>query len=116
VTIETVRLDRRVKILQRVTTRNEADGTDVVSWVLLAKVWAELKDVLPGRAERLADVVSIERRPVQMRARWRDDVTIDMRLEYRGRQYRIVSGPAMLGRRKGMEILAELLVPEGQKP
>jgi hypothetical protein len=39
-----------------------------------------------------------------------------MRLSIDGQEYRIVSGPAMLGRREGLEMLAEHYTGEGQRP
>lgn len=110
-------LKERVTILQRVNVRDERFGTDKATWVPLATVWAGVQDVLPGRAERIAqDVIDIAKRPCRVRIRYRSDVTDMMRLLIRGREFRIVSGPAQLGRRIGLEMLAEELSTEGQRP
>lgn len=110
------RLDTRIEILHRVNVRNPKTGSDRASWLPLAVVWAEVQDVLPSRADRVADVVDIARRPCRVRIRYRGDLTGELRLRIRGRDYRVVSGPIELGRREGMEMLAEDLTTEGQRP
>lgn len=110
-------LKDRVTILQRINVRDQKFGTDKATWVPLATVWAGVQDVLPGRADRIAnDVIDIAKRPCRVRIRYRTDITGAMRLLIRGREYRIVSGPAELGRRIGLEMLAEELSTEGQRP
>lgn len=110
------KLDRRVTILARVETREPTYGTKQASWEPFAEVWAEVQDVLPSRADRLAEDIVITSRPARIRMRWRDDVTQANRLEIDGRPMRIIAGPAMLGRRDGLELMAEQLSTEGQQP
>lgn len=110
------RFDRQVTILARGTTREAVYGTKTDAWVPVATVWAEVQDVLPSRGDRLADELVITSRPARVRMRWRDDVTQGNRIEIDGRQRRITAGPAMIGRRDGLEIMVEELSTEGQQP
>ena len=109
-------LDRRITILQRVNVRNEKTGTDKAVWTPLATVWAQVQAILPSRADRVADVVDIAKRPARVRIRWRSDVTIEMRIRFEDREYTIVSGPVEIGRRQGLEMLVEHNTSEGQRP
>jgi SPP1 family predicted phage head-tail adaptor len=108
-------LDRRVTILVKTETRDPVYNTPVYSWEPLATVWAQVQDVLPSRAYAQAGELALTKRPARVRMRWRDDVTQENRVEIDGRQMRIVSGPAMLGRREGLEIMVEELSTEGQQ-
>lgn len=109
-------LDRRVTILTRTEAVDPVYGTKAVTWTPLATVWANVRDMIPSRGERLADGVEIANRPCRVRMRYRSDVTSAMRLEYQGRQLRIITQPAELGRRDGLELIAEELTTEGQEP
>lgn len=112
------RLDRRVTLLARSAVVEDDYGTQSVQWLPLATVWAELQDMLPSRAERIAEGIEIARRPVRVRLRWRDDVGTAERLGLDdGRQLRIVAGPAeIFGRRHMIELVAEHLTTEGEEP
>lgn len=109
-------LDRRVTILTRAETVDQTYGTQTVTWTPLATVWANVRDMVPSRGERLADGVEIANRPCRVRMRYRADVTSAMRLQIGGRQLRIITQPAELGRREGLELIAEELTTEGQEP
>lgn len=109
-------LGSRVTILTRVDAQESVYGTDTVTWTALATVWADVQDVLPSRAERLADSIMIANRPCRVRMRWRSDITSTMRLQIDGRTLQIIAGPAELGRREGLELVAEDLTTEGQQP
>lgn len=110
------KLDRRVTILTRQETQESTYGTIAVAWVPLATVWAQVQDMLPSRAERIAEGIEIANRPCRVRMRYRSDITPAMRLQIGARQLRITGGPAELGRREGIEITAEHLTTEGQEP
>ena len=114
--IDADKLSRRVTILNRVATKDPVYRTDVVTWESGVTVCAEVQDVLPSHADRTAPGISLASRPARVRMRWRDDVSQANRIELDGRQMRIVSGPAMLGRREGLEIMVEELSTEGQEP
>lgn len=109
------KLNRRVTILRRIEVQDTTYGGFVATWSTLATVWAEVQDMLPSRAERMAEGVEIARRPCRVRMRYRSDVTSAMRLRIDGREYRIVGGPAELGQREGIEFVAEHLTTEGSE-
>jgi SPP1 family predicted phage head-tail adaptor len=110
------KLDRRITILERLVTKDPLYRTDVVTWGPGATVCAEVQDMLPSHADRVAEGISLASRPALVRIRWRDDVSQANRIEIDGKQMRIVSGPAMVGRREGLEIMVEELTTEGQEP
>jgi SPP1 family predicted phage head-tail adaptor len=110
------KLDRRIKILARSTVTEQVYGTTEGEWGTVATVWAEVQDMLPSRGDRVAGDISLARRPARVRMRWRDDVSQANRVEIGGKPMRIVAGPAMLGRREGLEIMVEELSTEGRQP
>ena len=99
-------LDRRITIEQRVAD-NSFDGAGSETWESVATVWAQVQDMLPSRGERLADGLNIATRPARVRIRYRDDITAAMRLKMGDRVMQIVSAPAELGRREGLELIVE---------
>lgn len=116
-------MDREVQIRHRTRTQNVSDGSYSDAWATLATVWAEVQDMLPSRAERIADGVDVSRRPCRVRMYWRDDVTMQMQFRVLGRStgeadrdLRIIAGPAELGFRDRMEFMAEQIAPGGQEP
>ena len=78
--------------------------------------WAEVQDILPSRAEDVADNINIQRRPCRVRTLYRDDITSEMRVLVEGRTLQIIAGPAELGRRDGLEMICEELTTQGEKP
>lgn len=93
----------------------------------VCEVWAEVQDMLPSRGERLAEGVNVANRPARVRMAYRDDLSSNMRIligrslkDGQGEVYwhtdrilQIVSGPARLGRREGLEFMAEEYSPAG---
>lgn len=118
--IETGRLNRRVRI-ERPVPDNAFDGAGSGAWEHVATPWAEVKEVRPSRAEKLADGINIATRPARVVMRYRADVTPDMRLllgqfgkdEAGNRQWQtdritqIIGGPTELGEREGIELMVE---------
>ena len=105
--------DRKIVIEHRAETQDDTYGTPVVSWVPFATVWAEVQDMLPSRGDRVVEGVSITQRPARIRMLYRDGITSDMRIRYGSRLLKIVAGPAELGRREALEIVAEEFTPQG---
>jgi head-tail adaptor len=126
--VKTGRFDTPVTILTRETTRDARykTRTSVAGWVPSVTVLAEVEDMLPSRGDRVAPEISLTRRPARIRMHWRDDVSQANRLRIgpppatgaadNRREMRIVSGPAELGRRQVLELIAEELSTEGQEP
>lgn len=109
-------LDTRITIEHRVETQDPIYGTPIVSWQTFATVWAEVKDVLPSRAEKIADGINISRRPARIRIRHLDGIDTTMRIKIGSRTLGIIAGPAELGRHVGIELIAEELSTQGQEP
>jgi head-tail adaptor len=117
--MEAGRFDRKIQILVRGGAAQDTRyGTATEDWGVLATVWAEIKDVLPSRADRVAKDISIDRRPSRIRMHWRDDVTQANRIRIGGddgEEMRIIAGPAMIGRRQTLELMVEALSTEGEE-
>ena len=110
------KLDTRIRIERKVVTYDPHYGTEQVNWTEFACVWAEVKDILPSKAERLADSIQIGRRPARIRIRYLAGITPDMRVIIDTRVHQIISGPATLGRREAMEFMVEEHSSEGAAP
>ena len=110
------KLRTRIRI-ERKSVSHDADyGTEQVNLVEFATVWAEVQDILPSRAERLADSIVIANRPVRIRMRHLAGITPDMRVIIGDRVLQIVSGPAVIGRREGIELIVEQYSSAGEAP
>lgn len=113
--------------IERPIADDSLDGAGSGSWQFVDEVWVNLQDMLPSRGERMAEGVNVTARPARIRMRWRTDITSDMRiligrrlLDEEGnsvwhtdRVTQIVSAPAELGRRNGLELLVEDYQPAG---
>lgn len=93
-------------------------GPQPGAWGIHSQAWAEVQDILPSRAESLDQNISIARRPARIRVDYFDGigVTSAMRIDIDGRKLRIVAGPAMKGKRKEWEMMAEELSTSGEEP
>jgi head-tail adaptor len=109
-------LDIRIRIERKVVARDLQYGTEEVTWGQFACVWAEIRDILPSKAERLADSIQIGRKPARIRIRYLAGLAADMRIIIDNRIHQIISGPAILGRRNAMEIMVEEHSSEGAAP
>ncbi|WBX86339.1 phage head closure protein [Sphingosinicella microcystinivorans] len=110
------KLDTRIRIERKSATSDPLYGTETITWTTFATVWAEVQDVLPSRAERLADSIIIANRPARIRMRHLAGITADMRVIIGNRGLQIVSGPAEIGRREGIELIVEQHSSEGATP
>lgn len=119
-------LNRRIRIESPVAD-DSFEGAGSGTWSLVAEVWANVQDALPSRGERLADGINVAARPARVRMKFRSDVTSDMRFRI-GRNVKndagervwitdrivqIISGPAELGNRDGIEFMVEEYRPAG---
>jgi len=109
-------LDTRITIEERIGVQDPLYGSYTYTWVTFAAVWAQVQDVLPSRAEGIADGISISRRPARIRLRYLDGITTAMRIKIGSRTLGIIAGPAELGRGEGVELVAEELSTSGEEP
>jgi SPP1 family predicted phage head-tail adaptor len=97
-----VKLDRRITIQRPVATQNTY-GEQVISWVKVADLWAQKRDM--KGMERFAAQQVMAQVDTKFVIRYRSDVTPINRLVFEGRNYDIAS-VLELGRRESLEILA----------
>lgn len=119
-------LDRRIRIELPVAD-DSLDGAGSGSWALVCEIAAGVVDMLTSRGERLADGINATNRPARVRIRYRNDVASNMRVLigrrlrgsdgnaawYTDREAQIVTVPAELGRREGLEFMIEDYSPAG---
>lgn len=109
-------MDTRIRFERRVGTQDPRLGAYVYTWDEVATVWADVQDMVPSRAERIADGIAIQARPARVRIRWREGITSDLRVIIGSDTYRIVGGPAELGRRERLELVCEVMTTSGVEP
>lgn len=109
------KLNRRITLLTRSQTKDGA-GRLATTYEDGPTISAEVQDMLPSRGERIAEGVSVANRPCRIRCRYRTDIAADMRIRLDGRTLRIATMPAELGRRDGLEFVAEELTTGGEEP
>ena len=99
--------------------RNADFNTPSTEWQLVCEEWIEVQDMVPSRGERIAEGVNISARPCRIRMLFRDDITSGMRVKLPdegNRMLHLVTEPAELGFREGLEIVAEQLSVSGDLP
>ncbi|PTW45076.1 head-tail adaptor [Sphingomonas faeni] len=95
-----VRLERKVE-----STEFASAGED--EWALVDEIWVGIQDKLPSRGERDQGGFTTTTRPARIRMYHREDVDAGMRLVLGDRIMEIVSAPAELGRKGGLELMVE---------
>lgn len=104
-------LDRRCSIEYKSVETDAQYGTEIVTWVRLAQVWAQVQDMLPSRSESVRQGLEVARNQVRVRMRYRNDIDSTMRIVAHGggadAVYAIVAGPAVIGRREWVEFVCE---------
>ena len=105
-------LDKRCRIEQKSVSQDPDFGTEIVTWVHLATVWAEVQDALPSRSESVTQGLAIAKNQTRVRIRYRSDVDSSMRMVLwrpGAITYQIVGGPAELGKHEYSEFMVERL-------
>ncbi len=113
-------LSRQITIERKSVMQDPDFGTEIITWVPLdpapgspvvgIRYHANVMDVLPTKSEAFAQGLVIGRSQTRIRMRWRGDIDSAMRIvvhEDSDRLLQIVGGPAMLGRKEGIELLCE---------
>lgn len=109
--------DTLITFRSRVGTQSEDSGAWSYTWAdIEPKEWAEVQDILPSKAEGVSENIDITRKPCRIRCTYRTDVDGTMRVTFDGRELEIVSGPVMLGRREGLEMVCAELSTKGEAP
>ena len=106
-------LDRRVRIEKPTGAQDATYGSAVTAWEHHLWAWAERRDVLPSRSEQLRQGLVQARQQTRFRIRWRDDITVAMRIRDGNDYFQIVGGPAEIGRREWIELLCEKTTTTG---
>lgn len=109
-TLQVPNMDTRVRVERKSISQDPTYGTDVISWIPLATVWAEVVDVLPSRqqAEQTRAQLQVATQRSRIRMRYRTDLDSSMRCVIGGLMHHIVSGPAEIGDRHSMiEVVVE---------
>lgn len=115
------KLDTLILIERKSVATNPTSGVETITWeslVLTAdsppapvKIWAEVQDALPSKAESVVAGVGIAKSQTRCRLRWRNDIDSSMRVTvYRDpvQVYQIVGGPSDVdGRRVLIELMLE---------
>lgn len=104
------KMDRQVIFEQKVVTQDSVYGTEVISWIPFATVWANVQDSLPSKSESVLKGLAISINQVRIRTRYIPNLDSSMRVTVKGysdRVLQIVGGPAELGRMQGIEIMCE---------
>ena len=97
------KLDRKIKIESRVETQNDY-GEAVISYVLLAEVWAEVLP-LSGR-EFFTAAQTVPEVQLKIRIRYRTDVNETCRIVYNNVNYDIAY-ISEIKRREGLELVVK---------
>lgn len=107
--IQVNNLDTRVRIEYKSVVQDSVYGTETITWLPKATVWAEVMDVLPTRqqAEQMRNNTQVSVRRTRVRMRYRSDIDASMRCIIGGVVHQIVGGPAEIGRHEWMELLIE---------
>lgn len=100
----------RVNIMAKTSTQ-DAYGQSVVTWVLVASVWANVKQIR-GREFFAAAQINQET-TVKFTIRYLDNITTLNRLEYNGKAYDITGVIALEGRKVWLELMALESVKDG---
>jgi len=97
----------------KISTQDPTYHSEKVTWRLHAEDWCEVLDVLPSRAEGMTEQLVMSRRPARVRLNYRDDIDPAMRVVLQRSQgevvCQIISGPAEIGTKDGIELMVEVL-------
>lgn len=113
-------LDRRIRI-ERPVADASFKGAGSGTWEPVATVWASVQDMLPSRSEKIADGINIATRPSRVRMHYREGIDASMRVlvgrylkDGDGNRYwkttrtaQIITVPAEMGNRDGLEFMIE---------
>lgn len=109
-------LDKIISIRKKVITKSpQGAAKTTYAWVA-QRIHANVQDMLPSRGEAVPDGIQIARRPARIRTRYRTDISSDMEVIVHSqgdRAMKIMTMPAELGRKDGLEFVAEEFTTAG---
>lgn len=97
----------RCTIEYKSVTQDPNYGTDLVVWTELATRWGNVQDVLPSRSESVQNGLEVSRNQTRLRMLYWTDIDSSMRVVINGIGYQIISGPAVIGDKDGIEMMIE---------
>lgn len=111
------KLDRYVRIEQKTVTQDPVFGSEVETWSTYVETWASIEDITTNNQERTNSDLRQLTRPCRIRMRYFPGIDATMRvivLDRDDRLLQIVSKPAELGRKEGIEFMAQEYQTGGQ--
>jgi head-tail adaptor len=103
--------DEKITIERRVAAVDTDYDTELDQWEpVLTRIWANVQDILPSRAESSKGNMTVASQQTRLRILKNAAITPDMRVVLHGRADRvmqIVAGPALLDDREHMEFMLE---------
>lgn len=104
------KLDRYVRVEKPTVVKDDTYGSETITWVTHAEVWASVQDVLANRQEATKTDLRLLTRPCKVVMRYDSTINATMRIVLLDRDNRIlqiVSAPAEIGRREALEMICE---------
>jgi len=91
-------LDKRIIIESETESRNDY-GNQIKTWSTFATVWAGIKLNIGKESFQASE--RVKERIVDFKIRWREDITTEMRIQYKSNYYQI-EDVVELGREDGL--------------
>lgn len=104
--IERRRLNKLVDVESPVPDLS-IEGAGAGSWEFVTKVWVEIEDVLPSRAERIDTGINLSTRRARIRMDVRSGMDATMRFIHGSRVMMIVAGPVQVNDPEALEFMVE---------
>jgi head-tail adaptor len=109
-------LDRFVRVEQFTTVQDPVFGSETKTWATYLETWANVEDITTNNQERTNSDLRQLTRPCRVKMRYFDGIDATMRivlLDRDNRLLQIVSKPAELGRKDGIEFMAQEFATDG---
>jgi SPP1 family predicted phage head-tail adaptor len=104
------KLDRYIRIESKTVTNDPEFGGEVITWTTHKECWASVQDILSNNQEATKTDLRLSTRPCKVQMHYDASINATMRvvmLDRDNRLLQIVSVPAEIGRRQGLEFIAE---------
>lgn len=104
------KLDRYIRIEQKTVTNDPDFGSEVITWTTYKECWASVQDILANNQESTKTDLRLSTRPCKIVMHYDNGIDATMRivmLDRDNRLLQITSVPAEIGRRHGLELMAE---------